>query len=144
MSNSSKEQESSGERSPDGRFKPGASGNPSGRPKGAQNKVTGSMREMFSEALERLGGVAYLVKFGKEKPELFIGMLARMLPREFKAEIEQRNINLSVNVLDLLRERQKGIKLMEQDFASFDEQAKLESPEKKALAAPDDAGKVGE
>lgn len=66
------------------------------------------MREMFDEALERLGGVVYLVKFGKEKPELFIGMLARMLP--WTVESSMQRTKLTVDVLEAFRERARIMK----------------------------------
>ena len=65
-----------------GRFASGSSGNPSGRPKGSANRITVQMREAFSMALDELGGVEYLVKFGQQNPKAFITLLSKMLPRE--------------------------------------------------------------
>ena len=53
-----------------------------GRPFGAINKTSESIRWGFVEAYRRLGGVDGLVKWGKEKPDLFYPMLKALLPAE--------------------------------------------------------------
>ena len=64
------------------RLAPGTSGNPSGSTQGSPNRITVQMREAFSMALDELGGVEYLVKFGQQNPKAFITLLSKMLPRE--------------------------------------------------------------
>ena len=58
-----------------------------GRAKGVPNKVTGDLRAMISGALHELGGQAYLVRQAKENPTAFMALLAKILPREIKAEV---------------------------------------------------------
>jgi len=43
-------------------------------------RKAGAIREMTVEALRRLGGVDYLVAIGREEPQLFMGLLGRVLP----------------------------------------------------------------
>lgn len=43
-------------------------------------RKVGVVREMTIEALRRLGGVDYLVAIGREEPQLFMGLLGRVLP----------------------------------------------------------------
>ena len=53
-----------------------------GRPKGAANKVTRTLREMILGALDDAGGQAYLAEQARENPMAFIALLGRLLPRE--------------------------------------------------------------
>lgn len=64
---------------------PKAAGNRGkGRPKGAVNKTTASVKAALSDAFEKLGGVKSLVEWGT-KPENrgeFYKLWAKMLPQE--------------------------------------------------------------
>ena len=51
-----------------------------GRPKGAANKMTRELKEMILEALEKAGGVEYLVRQADEKPVAFLGLVSKVLP----------------------------------------------------------------
>jgi hypothetical protein len=53
-----------------------------GRPHGSKNIATASIRWGFAEAYRLLGGVEGLVKWGKEKPDLFYPMLKSLIPAE--------------------------------------------------------------
>lgn len=59
-----------------------------GRPKGSKNKISASLKSSVLEAFDRLGRVDYLVKIGEEKPELFIPLLAKILPTELRMPAE--------------------------------------------------------
>ena len=52
-----------------------------GRVKGVANKVTQSAKEMLELAAEGIGGLDALTQFGREKPEIFWPMWARLLPK---------------------------------------------------------------
>lgn len=51
-----------------------------GRPKGAVNKTTASVKAALVEAFDKLGGVPSLVAWGKAEPDKFYPLWARMLP----------------------------------------------------------------
>lgn len=54
----------------------------SGRKKGVPNKVTALLKDQILQALDELGGVAYLVKLAKENPTAFSALLGRILPTQ--------------------------------------------------------------
>jgi hypothetical protein len=53
-----------------------------GRPRGAANTMTRSLRDMILGALDDAGGQAYLAEQARENPVAFMALLARLLPRE--------------------------------------------------------------
>lgn len=57
-----------------------------GRQKGTKNK-TPELRALISEALDKAGGVDYLVRQANENPGPFLQLLGRLVPREIQAEI---------------------------------------------------------
>lgn len=66
-------------------YKPGQSGNPAGRPKGSRNKLG----EAFIEALHddfNEHGIAAIQKTRDEKPDVYVRVIASLLPKEFKIE----------------------------------------------------------
>lgn len=58
-----------------------------GRKKGSVNKVTKTLKEMSLAALDKLGGVEYLVGVGKKHPVAFIAYLGRLIPTEVKGKL---------------------------------------------------------
>jgi hypothetical protein len=53
-----------------------------GRPKGAPNTMTRTLREMILGALDDAGGQAYLAEQAHQNPAAFLTLLGRVLPRE--------------------------------------------------------------
>ena len=66
-----------------------------GRQIGSKGKVSESIRWGFVEAYRQLGGVDGLVKWGREKPDLFYPLLKALLPHEL-AESGLGNITVMV------------------------------------------------
>lgn len=60
--------------------KPPAAG--MGRKKGTPNKITAAIKDMVVQALDKAGGVDYLVKQAEETPTAFIGLLGKVLPMQ--------------------------------------------------------------
>lgn len=58
-----------------------------GRPKGSANKITKDIREAINEAFHKAGGVDYLIKVAAESPQVFCGLLGKVIPQEVKAEL---------------------------------------------------------
>lgn len=65
-------------------FKKGNRGGP-GRPKGSIG-VRMELREMFLQALDEAGGVAYLKGVAKKRPAPFVAAVAKMLPQTLKVD----------------------------------------------------------
>ena len=66
-------------------------------------------------ALDELGGVEYLVKFGQQNPKAFITLLSKMLPRELNVGPVGEptdGAEALASVLDLIKKRRpKGMRL---------------------------------
>lgn len=92
-----------------GQFAPGQSGNPNGRPKGAKNAFNRDMQKMVEEAMKRAGqaaqkkrpslkdlepGVAYLVEQAEKRPQLFMPLVAKMMPDKINMEVAVRGEEL--------------------------------------------------
>ena len=63
-----------------GKFKKGQSGNPSGRQRGAPNKVTRAFREAIAVVFDELGGTKHLLKWATKNPTEFYRIAARLVP----------------------------------------------------------------
>ena len=57
-----------------------------GRQKGTPNKVTGELRQMILNALDKAGGVEYLTVQAKENPASFMTLLGKVLPMQVTGE----------------------------------------------------------
>jgi hypothetical protein len=51
-----------------------------GRPKGAPNKLTKDVKEMILAALDKAGGVKYLVRQATENPAAFMTLVGKIIP----------------------------------------------------------------
>jgi len=86
-------------------FKPGQSGNPKGRPKGARNRLS----TQFLEALEadfNQSGPQAIALVRERKPEVYIRVVADLLPKEANINVEagEAFVNLWRGISDGLGE----------------------------------------
>ncbi len=51
-----------------------------GRPKGSVDKGNAMIREMIVEALDRVGGVDYLIRQAEEQPKAFLSLIGKVMP----------------------------------------------------------------
>src|SRR3954454_8213852 len=76
----------------DGRFRPGMSGNLSGRPAGAANKLPTQAKEIVLTAVDILGGAERLAAWARESPDneraLWLEVLPRLLPKVVDASLD--------------------------------------------------------
>jgi len=68
-------------------FKPGQSGNPKGRPKGARNRLSTQFLEALEADFNQFGPQAVaLVR--ERKPDIYIRVVAGLLPKEANINVE--------------------------------------------------------
>jgi hypothetical protein len=60
-----------------------------GRPKGARNKLSRDIREMIRAALDKAGGIAYLVKQAELNPTAFMTLVGKIIPTQIDAPIKR-------------------------------------------------------
>lgn len=65
-----------------------------GRPKGSLNKTTKAIKEMVVEALDRAGGVDYLLLQSVDNPTAFLTLVGKTLPLQVAGELEH-NVKVS-------------------------------------------------
>ena len=51
-----------------------------GRQKGTPNKVNGALKDMILQALDRAGGVEYLLEQSATSPTAFMALVGKVLP----------------------------------------------------------------
>ena len=76
------------------RFQPGQSGNPAGRTKGARNKLD----DLFLQALYKDfkdGGVAAISACRLEKPDVYLNVIAKVLPKQIDVKGDESVANLA-------------------------------------------------
>src|SRR5262245_5247998 len=69
----------------DTRFKPGQSGNPAGRPKGARNKVTENLLEALASDFEA-HGKEVIEKVRAERPHEYLKIVASLVPKQMEID----------------------------------------------------------
>src|SRR6476646_8032373 len=68
-------------------FKPGQSGNPKGRPKGARNRLGTQFLEALEADFNQFGPQA-IALVREKKPEVYIRVVADLLPKEANINVE--------------------------------------------------------
>ena len=68
-----------------GKFQPGQSGNPAGRPVGSRNRFS-QLKEAFVEAFEGIGGVDSLMEWARDNKDKFYPLMVRIFPKEVELE----------------------------------------------------------
>ena len=69
--------------------------NKGGRPKGGRNAVGASLKDSILQALENVGGPAYLTELAIQDPRTFCGLLSRVLPMSL-SNAEDADLKISV------------------------------------------------
>jgi predicted aconitase with swiveling domain len=57
-----------------------------GRVKGTPNRITSSVKEMILTALDKKGGVNYLVQQADENPVAFMALVGKVLPLQVQTD----------------------------------------------------------
>lgn len=68
-------------------FKPGQSGNPKGRPKGARNRLGTAFLEALEGDFNRFGSQA-IIQVREKKPEVYMRVVADLLPKEANINVD--------------------------------------------------------
>jgi Family of unknown function (DUF5681) len=68
-----------------GHFKPGQSGNPAGRPKGARSKLGETFLKALSEDFAT-NGIGVIEAVRRERPHEYLKIIATILPRQMQLE----------------------------------------------------------
>lgn len=93
-------------------YKPGQSGNPAGRPKGARSKLSEQFLKDLLEDWNKSGASA-LEAVRLDKPEVYVKVVAELLPKEVEVkaehEVTHRAVSSTSQWLErLLGEREAG------------------------------------
>lgn len=89
-------------------FKPGQSGNPNGRPKGARSRIA----EFYLTQLEadfRVNGVAAIIKMREEKPVEYVKAVAACVPKAFDFDDEDDDGRKIIGVALITRDAIQAI-----------------------------------
>lgn len=68
-----------------GKRKPPAAGK--GRPKGAVNKLTRTIKEAIEISFEKVGGADYLAQMAVEQPVAYMTLLGKVLPTQISGDV---------------------------------------------------------
>ena len=72
-----------------------------GRPKGAENRVTKSLKQALLSSFESLGGETWLVQLAETDPKAYASLLSRLIPSESSLKVDNQPLFEFVNALPL-------------------------------------------
>jgi hypothetical protein len=64
----------------------------SGRKRNVSNKLTKDVKEMILAALDRVGGITYLVEQARDNPTAFLSLLGKIMPTQINATVNKREL----------------------------------------------------
>ena len=64
----------------------------SGRRRNVSNKLTRDIREMIRAALDKAGGVKYLVAQAEKNPAAFLTLVGKIVPAQIDATVNNRDV----------------------------------------------------
>jgi hypothetical protein len=96
-------------------FKPGQSGNPAGRPKGARSKLAEKFIDGMLRAWEQ-GGFEAVCKVRDSDPSKFLGALVQILPKQIDLDADV-NVRVASSV-DALMNRLEALSKREAEYES--------------------------
>jgi hypothetical protein len=73
--------------------------------RGQPSKYTRAIKDMVEEALDRAGGVDYLIDQSAKNPVAFLGLIGKLLPRDIKVDVSVDGRSL----IDVLLERREQL-----------------------------------
>ena len=80
---------------------------PRGRPVGSQNKTSIDAKKALEYAFDKAGGQERLAEFAIEKPEVFYGIWAKLLPKDVKVE-HSGAVDIMVKTASELEKKLRG------------------------------------
>jgi hypothetical protein len=60
-----------------------------GRPRGLQNRVTRTIKDMVETALKKAGGAAYLQRQATAEPAAFLTLVGKLIPKDITLSEER-------------------------------------------------------